>query len=202
MSELKLVAGEYYYDSDGAVVGPMAYSPSHDNCGYDFYDGKYFRKSNGWASDDLDKSIPTIHKHIPRSDPNHSKHNIWLEETSCRDIQTVSSDNCTLKQEYVRFVKKTFSEMEELIRQKNSDYSHGDDPFANFRKSEDINITPLAGLVLRMQDKMQRINAYLCRGTLEVPGEGVEDAFRDLIGYSCLALGMIKLDSKEENNEN
>ena len=50
-----------------------------------------------------------------------------------------------------------------------------------------------------MQDKMQRIEAYLKSGKLEVPGEGVDDAFRDLIGYSCLALGMLKEAFDEPN---
>jgi len=96
------------------------------------------------------------------------------------------------KAKYQSFVEATFNSLKDLIRTKNSDYSHGDDPFANFRISEQIGIDPLAGLFIRMEDKNQRIRAFLNRGDLKVAGEGIEDAFRDLIGYSCLALGLIE----------
>jgi len=102
------------------------------------------------------------------------------------------------KQDYRMFAEKTMQEMLELIHQKNSDYSHGDDPFANFRISEDIGIDPLCGLWIRMEDKFQRIRAYLQRGDLKVNNEGIEDAFRDTIGYSLLALGMLKEKANED----
>jgi hypothetical protein len=224
MSKLKLMVGEYYYDTEGAIVGPIEENPTPQNPLYKFFDGKLFRMENGWATND-GVGLPTIHRIIDRSEHVHPEHPEWLvdthhttEETVTKKLQptgfineegTMETFDCTtmsgcfpseptLKEKYAEYVHTVFSEMEELIRQKNNDYSHGDDPFANFRKSEEMNISPLAGLVLRMQDKMQRINAYLCRGTLEVPGEGVEDAFRDLIGYSCLALGMINLDERGE----
>jgi hypothetical protein len=96
------------------------------------------------------------------------------------------------KKQYREFVDDLFYRMKLLIEAKNSDYSPGDDPFANFRISEDIGVDPLKGLFLRIQDKMQRFKAWASAGKLEVDGEGLEDVFEDLIGYSCLALGMLK----------
>ena len=103
----------------------------------------------------------------------------------------------TLKDEYREFAKQTLNDLLVTIGQKNADYSHGDSPFANFEKSTEIGIQPLAGLFLRMQDKNSRVAAYLQRGDLSVPGEGIEDAFLDIIGYSLLALGMLKFGHAE-----
>ena len=46
--------------------------------------------------------------------------------------------------------------------------------------------------MLRMGDKMQRVKSYCKQGKLQVPGEGVEDCFYDFIGYSLIALAMLK----------
>ena len=103
------------------------------------------------------------------------------------------------KADYTNFVNSMFQDMETLIREKNADYSPGDDPFANFRISEEIGIDPLKGLFLRIQDKLQRFKAWAATGELRVAGEGLEDVFKDLIGYSCLALGMLE---ERENDVN
>ena len=103
------------------------------------------------------------------------------------------------KKQYRKFVEGLFDQMKSLIEAKNSDYSPGDDPFANFRISEDIGVDPLKGLFLRIQDKMQRFKAWASAGKLEVEGEGLEDVFMDLIGYACLAMGMLR--ERKENAE-
>ena len=208
MSELKLVVGEYYYDSEGKVVGPMTFNLESQTL-YRFWDGHFFRKENGYATDS-GEGLPTIHKHIPKSDSNHPDHAQWLVNThhtaerKMFDFTTVEWGNYnsppTKKQKYVEFVEDTLTKLTEVIRRKNEDYSYGDDPFANFNKSKDVGIDPLAGLFLRMQDKQQRIAAFLQRGDLKVEGEGIEDAFMDTIGYSLLALGMLHFD-KEESDE-
>lgn len=96
------------------------------------------------------------------------------------------------KAEYLAFIEKTFAEMTTLIKAKNSDYTAGsDDPFANFRQSVDYGVDPLSGVMVRVGDKLQRIKSFTKAGKLEVANEGVEDAFKDLIGYSLIALGML-----------
>ena len=101
------------------------------------------------------------------------------------------------KQQYQQFVRDIMDHMQVLITQKNSDYSDGDDPFANFRISQNVGVDPLTGLWIRMEDKFQRIRAFLNRGDLKVENERIKDAFLDTIGYSLLALGMIQ--EKEVN---
>lgn len=101
---------------------------------------------------------------------------------------------------FFKFVENEQTQLLELMRAKNADYTNGSGPFANFEVAEDFGVSPLTGLLLRMSDKFQRLKSFSRCGKLEVTGEGVEDAFRDLIGYSYLALGMLK-DSKGEGND-
>ena len=99
------------------------------------------------------------------------------------------------KEQYLAFIETTLDEIQELIRQKNNDYTGGEtdsDPFANFRQSADFGVDPLVGLAIRMGDKFQRVKTFARDGKLAVGGEGIEDAFRDLIGYSLIALGMLE----------
>ena len=80
-----------------------------------------------------------------------------------------------------------------IMARKNHDYANGGgDPFTNFRGSSNLGIDPILGIMLRMQDKMQRIRTFVEKGTLKVVGESVEDAVLDLINYSVLMAGMIK----------
>lgn len=102
------------------------------------------------------------------------------------------------KKEYQEFAVQTTQEILDLIHKKNSDYSEGNDPFANFRIAENVGVPTLKGLWIRMEDKFQRVRAFLNRGDLKVEGEGIEDAFRDTIGYSLLALGIIEEQKRRE----
>jgi hypothetical protein len=97
------------------------------------------------------------------------------------------------QQDYMKFMRDTYQDLELLIESKNSDYTAGsDDAFANFRLCEEIGIPALTGLIVRVLDKVQRIKAYAKAGKLEVPNEGVDDAFKDLIGYSFVALALLE----------
>jgi hypothetical protein len=85
----------------------------------------------------------------------------------------------------------------ELTGRKNSDYTGGDgceNPFANFDDSVEFGVDPLVGICIRMQDKFQRAKAFCSDGSLKVNAEGdqAKDIFRDLIGYSLIALGMLE----------
>lgn len=105
------------------------------------------------------------------------------------------------KERYFKFIDDTFADMKALIHRKNTDYTGGDvvdDPFANFRQAEDFGVDPLVGLAVRMGDKVQRIKAFCRTGKLAVENEGAADAFKDMIGYSLIALGMLA--EKEMSN--
>lgn len=79
-----------------------------------------------------------------------------------------------------------------LLGKKNADYANGDDPFLNFRASQNYNVHPAKGILIRMSDKMSRINSYIERGNFEVRDEGLRDTAIDIINYTVLLVGLLE----------
>jgi hypothetical protein len=70
-----------------------------------------------------------------------------------------------------------------IIRAKNHDYAgsaHKPDVFKNFRRHGPL------GFLVRMNDKLSRLESYIEQGTLEVQNEGIRDTCIDLANYSAL----------------
>ncbi len=86
------------------------------------------------------------------------------------------------------------------MRKKNHDYASGDDPFQNFNGSEIYGIHRVKGLLLRVGDKLQRINTFVDKGKLEVANESVDDAIEDIINYMILAKGMLAAEVNNKEN--
>jgi len=95
---------------------------------------------------------------------------------------------------YLELAEKEMTDLLETLRRKNSDYCGGeDDAFANFKVSEKLGLADAeVGLLIRMVDKIQRVRSFLSKGKLEVQTESVQDAIRDIMGYSLLLLGMLE----------
>lgn len=100
-----------------------------------------------------------------------------------------------------QFVKKNLetprhpdsARFHELIReiaalhdQKQKDYGRDNDPFANVRASEGWGIQPWVGALLRMSDKVKRLQAFANNGILH--NESAEDSMRDIAVYALIAL--------------
>jgi hypothetical protein len=98
------------------------------------------------------------------------------------------------KQEYYEYHKRTCENLTEITRKKNSDYTGvGDDPFANFTQVEKAGICSTeVGFLVRMSDKMSRINSFVQKGFLEVSDESVKDTLNDLSNYGILMAGYIE----------
>lgn len=105
------------------------------------------------------------------------------------------------KPEYMTFHKQMCDKMVEITAKKNADYTgKGDDPFANFRRCEQLDICSVeAGFLTRMTDKMARINSFVQSGTLQVKDESVLDTLLDLANYSILMAGYIRSNCPPEN---
>lgn len=89
--------------------------------------------------------------------------------------------------------QKTTDICREVMRKKNSDYTGGtsvDDPFANFNMSTAFGIDPILGILLRIGDKMRRIQSFANDGGLRVTGETVHDACEDIVNYAILIKAM------------
>lgn len=120
----------------------------------------------------------------------------WLGiQISYQSEQSLKAYEAHNKEWWFDFQAEQFRSISALTRKKNDDYTGGaaaSNPFANFDEAEDFGVDPLIGLSVRMGDKMQRLKSY-CKGglSLETDGDTVEDIFKDFIGYSSIALGML-----------
>jgi len=106
------------------------------------------------------------------------------------------SPRITTKEDYAAFVKDKLEGLQTLIKQKNTDYSPGNDAFLNFRTSEELGISAFAGANVRLLDKVMRIKAYVKSGNLV--NESIEDAYLDLIGYSLICLGLLEEEKRKK----
>jgi hypothetical protein len=68
---------------------------------------------------------------------------------------------------------------------KNSDYANPDRPFANFEAAPLVGVSVSRGMLVRMQDKMQRISNLLDRPAA-VENESILDACSDLSNYALI----------------
>ena len=108
----------------------------------------------------------------------------------------VTPDSSYDKEWWETFRRAEVEAILKLTADKNNDYTGGkscDNPFANFDMSTEFGIHPLIGICVRMQDKFQRAKALCSDGHLLVntTGDQSKDIFRDLIGYSLIAIGML-----------
>jgi len=90
------------------------------------------------------------------------------------------------KQWWEEFRRNEVDEILSFTAKKNSDYTGGQDngnPFANFDESSEFGVEPLTGLCVRI--------------SVSTKGDQTADIFRDLIGYSLVALGMFERQSQE-----
>ena len=110
------------------------------------------------------------------------------------------------KEWWEQFRRDTVDSILDQTGQKNADYTGGlmeQNPFENFDLSTDFDVDPLVGVCVRMQDKFQRAKAFCKQGNLALneKGDTVEDIFRDLIGYSLIAIGMLHRDKEVKEIE-
>jgi len=95
------------------------------------------------------------------------------------------------KSTYFNILEREVASILSLMKNKNKDYTAGGGPFANFEQAKEFGVEPLLGLSLRLGDKFKRVQSYFKNESLAVKSEGIEDAYRDIIGYSLIALAML-----------
>jgi hypothetical protein len=78
------------------------------------------------------------------------------------------------------------AEMVALNEKKQSDYGTDADPLANIRAVERFGIPAWMGAVLRIGDKMRRLETFAVKGSLV--NESVEDTLIDIANYAAQAL--------------
>lgn len=91
------------------------------------------------------------------------------------------------------------SELGALHDKKQADYGRGDDPFANIRASEEWGVTPWVGAMVRLHDKVRRLQSLIKNGRLE--NESAEDSLKDIAVYSLIALVLYEQEQKSSQSE-
>jgi hypothetical protein len=74
----------------------------------------------------------------------------------------------------------------ELHKRKAEDYGTNIDPFFNIRASRQWGIEPWVAALIRANDKISRLQAFVQKGRLV--NESVEDSLLDLASYAIIAL--------------
>jgi hypothetical protein len=89
-------------------------------------------------------------------------------------------------------------ELGDLHDKKQRDYGHGNDPFANVRSSAEWGVSPWVGAMIRLNDKVKRLQAFAQKGALA--NESAEDSLRDIAIYAAIALVLYEQESKERED--
>jgi hypothetical protein len=73
----------------------------------------------------------------------------------------------------------------ELHDKKQTDYGRGDDPFANVRSSSEWGVPAWVGAMVRLNDKVRRLQALATKGSLA--NEAAIDSMMDIAVYALIA---------------
>lgn len=76
--------------------------------------------------------------------------------------------------------KKLCDEARELMLRKNHDYANDADVFRNFRAFGRF------GILVRLSDKLARLNSFMEKGKLQVINETLHDTLLDITNYCVL----------------
>jgi len=104
-------------------------------------------------------------------------------------------------EQLLRIHEETSEAARDIMRQKNSDYTGGSgatDALANCKASLSLNLHPVTGLLLRVQDKLMRIRSFVADGELRVVNESVEDACDDIVNYAILCKALLREEAESK----
>ena len=97
------------------------------------------------------------------------------------------------KAEYLKFHRACAKALVEITARKNSDYTgKTQDPFKNFRRRGHF------GFLVRMDDKLSRIESFLEKGSYKVKDESFLDTCLDLANYAILLAGFVQSEKGDQ----
>ncbi len=76
-------------------------------------------------------------------------------------------------------------------------YGSGTDLFSNIHAASSLGFSPFEGVLLRMQDKWERIKNLRAKRLETAAGESIADTLLDLANYALIAIVMLH-EEKEE----
>jgi len=110
--------------------------------------------------------------------------NPFFEEPSDAELEKAYPEECRHPGS-ARF-HEHLKTMGDLHDRKQADYGTGEDPFANVRSSEDFGVEAWIGTLIRLNDKIKRLQSMAKKGHLV--NESAYDSFKDIAVYSLIAL--------------
>lgn len=103
------------------------------------------------------------------------------------------------QKELIQYVEVNYKRGVDLIKIKNNDYAKPDtDAFANFRAAEAIGIKPEKAILLRVLDKIARINNCMEKDILAVETETIEDTVIDCSNYLQILAALLQDNKKNK----
>jgi hypothetical protein len=102
-------------------------------------------------------------------------------------------------QDFLDQISANFTKARLLIASKNKDYAEANDPFKNFRAVESMGVTLEQGILVRLSDKMSRLQNLIGRNQeVAVTDERVEDTILDMINYLNIILTYLQWEEKKQ----
>lgn len=89
------------------------------------------------------------------------------------------------QKEFLQNLEETYKKCLQTSKKKNDDYAESDDPFANFKRSEVVDVPVSRGILVRLMDKIARVSNCL-DDEVQVEDERVEDTILDAINYLAI----------------
>jgi hypothetical protein len=95
-------------------------------------------------------------------------------------------------QEYLELKQKLFKKSDEISILKSKSYSNiADDPFKNVKMSSLIHVKPAKGILIRLLDKISRIDTYVDGNGIDLKDEKFEDCIIDAINYLTMIYAIV-----------
>ncbi len=104
-------------------------------------------------------------------------------------------EEMTKREEYIYNAEKNYNKAIRIMIAKSDDYAQEDDPYANFRGSEFLGIDLKRGILVRVMDKITRLNNLIDREA-QVK-ESVEDTCLDAMNYINIVLMKFREEGKK-----
>ena len=103
-----------------------------------------------------------------------------------------SGENKLTYQQAADIQKYIIDKANAIVLAKRHDYSGSVDPFGNFRKSKLFGVEPWRGVLIRLTDKLSRVESVVTAGGVsKVPSESLWDTLSDAVNYVCILGGLV-----------
>lgn len=100
------------------------------------------------------------------------------------------------QKQFVSQIENTFKEALALVQRKNQDYATEASPFKNFEFSKLVGISVPRAILLRVVDKIARLENLIDKDSMSVKDESLQDTLIDIVNY--MAIMKVYFDDKKQ----